>query len=227
MRAYVVSLARRPERLAAFQAHLAKTGLLEFIHLDPFVAFDGAQLDIESLKPRISPSNLSGMTESRLRSIVGCALSHLELWRRIGAQAEPTLIFEDDARLAPGVDASMVASALNRLPSDSDLVWLNDYNYGARAGLGSRLRRKFAGLTGAAVRPRKITFGVMPNVLTTTEAYVVTPAYGRRLVEAIGNDMGAVDRHMQLFNSRAPGRVYQADPPMFGQADRADSDTEA
>lgn len=227
MRAYVVSLAKRPERLAAFQAHLADTGLLEFIGLDPFVAFDGAQLDIESLKPKISPSNLSAMTEGRLRSIVGCALSHLELWRRVGAQTEPTLIFEDDARLAPGIDASMVASALNRLPSGSDMVWLNDYNYGARAGLGYRLRRKVTGLTGGAFRPRKVTFGTMPDVLTTTEAYVITPAYGRRLVEAIQNDMGAVDRHMQLFNSRARGRVYQTDPPLFGQADRADSDTGA
>ena len=227
MRAYVVSLARRPERLAAFQAHLAETGLLEFIGLDPFVAFDGAQLDIESLKPKISPSNLSAMTEGRLRSIVGCALSHLELWRRVGAQTEPMLIFEDDARLAPGIDASMVASALNRLPGDSDMVWLNDYNYGARAGLGYRLRRKLTGLAGEAFRPRKVTFGAMPDVLTTTEAYMVTPAYGRRLVEAIQNDMGAVDRHMQLFNSRARGRVYQADPPLFGQADRADSDTGA
>jgi hypothetical protein len=107
------------------------------------------------------------------------------------------------------------------------MVWLNDYNYGARAGLGYRLRRKVAGLTGRALRPRKVTFASMPDVLTTTEAYVVTPAYGRRLVEGIENDMGAVDRHMQLFNSRARGRVYQADPPLFGQADRADSDTGA
>ena len=227
MRAYVVSLARRPERLAAFQAHLEETGLREFIDLAPFAAFDGAQLDIESLKPKISPSNLSALTEGRLRSIVGCALSHLELWRRVAEQAEPILIFEDDARLAPGIDASMVASALNRLPGDSDMVWLNDYNYGVRAGLGYRLRRKFAGLTGGAFRPRKITFGSMPDVLTTTEAYVITPAYGRRLVGGIENDMGAVDRHMQLFNSRSRGRVYQTDPPLFGQADRADSDTGA
>jgi GR25 family glycosyltransferase involved in LPS biosynthesis len=227
MRAYVVSLARRPERLAAFQAHLEKTGLLDFIDLDPFVAFDGAQLEIESLKPRISPSNLSAMTEARLRSIVGCALSHLELWRRVGAQTEPVLIFEDDARLASGINAQMVASALNRLPGDSDMVWLNDYNYGARAGFGSRLRRKLASVTGAAIETRKVTFGAMPDVLTTTEAYVMTPAYGRRLVEAIEDDIGAVDRHMQLFNGRARGRVYQADPPLFGQADRTDSDTEA
>jgi GR25 family glycosyltransferase involved in LPS biosynthesis len=227
MRAYVVSLAKRPERLAAFQAHLAGTGLLEHIDLEPFVAFDGARLDLESLKPRISPSNLSAMTEGRLRSIVGCALSHLELWRRVGEQTGPVLIFEDDARLAPGVDASMVESALSHLPNDSDLVWLNDYNYGARAGLGYRLRGKLARLTGSAIRPRKVTFGAMPDVLTTTEAYVIAPSYGRRLVEGIENNMGAVDRHMQLFNSRARGRIYQSEPPLFGQADRADSDTGA
>ena len=71
-----------------------------------------------------------------------------------------------------------MASALNRLPGDADMVWLNDYNYGARAGLGYRVRRKLSGLTGAPIQHRKVTFGPMPDVLTTTEAYIITPAYG-------------------------------------------------
>ena len=227
MRGYVVSLARRPERLAAFQSHLAETGLQRCIQVEPFVAFDGSQIDLEPLKHRIAPSNLSTIAEGRLRSIVGCALSHLELWRRIGGQTEPVLIFEDDARLASGIDVSMVASALTRLPNDSDLVWLNDYNYGARAGLAYRVRAKFARMLGLPVRPRRVAFSPMPDVLTTTEAYVIKPAYGRRLLKAIENELGAVDRHMQIFNSQARGRVYQADPPLFGQADRTDSDTAA
>ena len=227
MRAYVVSLAKRPERLAAFQAHLAETGLRAFIDVETFVGFDGSQLDLESLKPRISPSNLVMMSEGKLRGNLGCTLSHLELWRRIGEQAEPMLIMEDDARLESGIDASMVASALERLPNDADLVWLNSYNYGVRAGVGSRLRRKFARLTGAEIPRRKVTFGTMPDVLTTTEAYVIAPACARRLVTAVENDIGAVDRHIQLFNSRTRNRVYQAEPPLFGQADRAVSDTRA
>ena len=222
-----MSLAKRRERLAAFQAHLAETGLRNYLDLEPFDAVDGSQLDLESLRPRIAPWNLEHMVEGRLRGNLGCTLSHLELWRRIGAQSEPILIMEDDARMAAGIDAQMVASALERLPKDADLVWLNDFNYGSRAGFGSRLRRKVGQLTGADIRPRTITFGSMPDVLTTTEAYVVTPAHGRRLVSAIENDIGAVDRHVQLVNSRSRSRVYQAEPPMFGQADRADSDTRA
>ena len=227
MRAYVVSLARRPERLAAFQAHFADTGLSRCIDVQPFVAYDGSQLDIESLKPRISAWNLSNLNEGRLRSIVGCALSHLEVWRRIGEQTEPMIVFEDDARLARGVDESLVASALNSLPPDAELVWLNDYNYAARAdtGVGSRLRKKFAQLTGSDARPGKVTFRSMPDVLTTAEAYAITPAYGRRLVSAIENDIGAIDRHLQLVNNRSQSKVYQTDPPLFGQADRSDSDT--
>src|SRR4051794_13936059 len=116
MRAYVVSLARRPERLAAFQAHFAQTGLAQHIHVQPFVAFDGSQLDIESLKPRISPWNLANLDQGRLRSIVGCAMSHLAVWRLISEQTEPMIVFEDDARLVSGVDSSLVASALARLP---------------------------------------------------------------------------------------------------------------
>ena len=227
MHAYVVSLAKRPERLAEFRAHLAATGLQALIDPELFVGLDGSQLDLESLKPRISPSNLVNMSEGKLRGNLGCTLSHLELWRRIGEQAEPMMIMEDDARLEPGIDASMVASALKRLPKDADLIWLNNYNYGVRAGVGSRLRRKFARLTGAEIPARKVTFGSMPDVLTTTEAYVIAPAYARRLADAVENDIGAVDRHVQLFNSRTRNRVYQSEPPLFGQADRSVSDTRA
>ena len=225
MRAYVVSLARRPERLAAFQAHFAETGLSRCIDAEALVAFDGSQLEIEPLKPRISAWNLANLNESRLRNIVGCALSHLDVWRRIGEQTEPMIVFEDDARLASGIDSSLVASALNNLPHDADLVWLNHYNYAARAGVGSRLRRKFAQLTGSKSRPGKVTFSSMPDMLTTAEAYAITPAYGRRLVSEIENDLGAIDRHLQLVNSRTASKVYQTDPPLFSQADRTDSDT--
>jgi len=227
MRAYVVSLAKRPERLAAFQQHLKETGLEACIDIEPFVAVDGSQLDLESLKPRISPWNLEHMTEGRLRGNLGCTLSHVELWRRVGEQSGPVLIMEDDARLAAGIDAQMVASALERLPADADFVYLNDYNYGVRAGVTARLRRKITHLSGLDMRPRSVTFGAMPDVLATTEAYVVAPAYGRRLSTTIGNELGAVDRQVQLFNSRAQGKVYQAEPPLFGQADRSVSDTKA
>ena len=225
MRAYVVSLARRPERLAAFQAHFAQTGLVRCIDVEPFVAYDGSQLDIEALKPRISAWNLVNLNEARLRSIVGCALSHLAVWRRISEHTEPAIVFEDDARLVPGVDATRVALALKNLPNNAELVWLNDYSYGARAGLGSRLRMKFARLTGSDMQPGKVSFSSMPDVLTTAEAYAITPAYGRRLVSEIENDIGAIDRHMQTVNSRLQCKVYQTDPPLFGQADRSDSDT--
>ena len=104
-----------------------------------------------------------------MRSIVGCALSHLELWRRIAAQQEPMVVFEDDARLAAGVNVDMLASALQRLPRDADLVWLNDYTYGARASIRYRLHRMLLGRP-----PAKVTFSAMPDILTTTEAYVIT-----------------------------------------------------
>jgi GR25 family glycosyltransferase involved in LPS biosynthesis len=137
------------------------------------------------------------------------------------------LILEDDARLSAGVDAQMVASALKSLPTDADFVYLNDYNYGVRAGIEARLRRKITHLSGIEVRARRVTFAAMPDVLATTEAYVVSPAYGRRLSTTIGNELGAVDRQVQLFNGRGQGKVYQAEPPLFGQADRSNSDTRA
>ena len=125
----------------------------------------------------------------------------------------------------PGIDAALVASALKKLPNDAEMVWLNDYSYGARADLGGRLRTKLAQLTGADIRSGKVSFGARPDVLTTAEAYAITPAYARRLISEIENNIGAIDRHMQLVNSRPRSKVYQTEPPLFGQADRSDSDT--
>lgn len=224
MRGYVVSLARRPDRLAAFRAHLADTGLHELLDLEHLVAVDGSTLDLEALKPRISQGNFK-LEERNLRGHLGATMSHLEAWRRISAQPEPMLVLEDDARLASGIDAGTFKDSLRRLPPGFDMVFLNDYNYPLRAGFESRLRNKLSRMTGLALGTGHVRFSAMPDLLSTTEAYIVTPSHSRRLFDAIVNNMGAIDRHIQLANGKGHARVFQTEPPLFGQADRTDSDT--
>jgi GR25 family glycosyltransferase involved in LPS biosynthesis len=233
--AFVISLARRPERLARFQRHFSDVGLATWMRLETLSAVDGRLLVFDdALQARIRPSNLTALDDGRLRGIVGCALSHLEVWRLAALAHRPTFVFEDDARLIDARLAPMVASAIDRMPHDVDLVWLSDYMIDARCTWRYRLRQRLQAVAGATfgsgvvgnwLRPRRVRFAPMPDVLATAEAYLIRPAFAAALYEATRNDLGAADRHLMQFASRSGAGVRQAEPPLFTQSDRSDSDT--
>ena len=123
----------------------------------------------------------------------------------------------------------MVQSALNLLPKNADLVWLNDYNFWARESVKCKivckLSRNFF-LRSFVSSRRSVSFTRMPDVMTTTEAYIVTPKFAKNLYDGIKNNLGATDRHMQLFIAKSLQsnyKIYQSNPALFTQADRADS----
>ncbi|MBP1777768.1 MAG: hypothetical protein H6Q86_3778, partial [candidate division NC10 bacterium] len=86
----VVNLERRPDRLSRFQQQAAREGLTAYRR---FAAVDGRQLCITDAIRHLFRGNDFGYR----RSIIGCALSHLEIWRSL---AQPALILEDDVELA-------------------------------------------------------------------------------------------------------------------------------
>ena len=228
MRAFVISLARRADRLQRFSDHVAAKGLNEVFMFETIEAVDGRGLDLAALQPRIAepsnPRNVMNHPEPQARGILGCALSHLEAWRRISELTSPAAVFEDDARLAEEVNAKMVASAMRQLPSGADLCWLNDCHYDARGGLRFRVRRKLTRYVGALPRPRRVSFTRMPDMMVATDAYVATPDFARQARAAIYGNLGAIDRHMQLFIRQHRCRVYQTYPALF-TTDFTDSDT--
>lgn len=73
--------------------------------------------------------------------------------------------------------------------------------------------------------PATVTFSAAPDLLLSAEAYVLSPAYARILVELNEHDLGAMDRHIQLCHQRTNAKVYQVHPPLFCQANLLDSDT--
>lgn len=231
MRAFVISLPRRADRLASFGEHMKTTGLDRRFTIETIPAVDGLTLNLDEIMPRVASltqrehaRSADKLPERELRGILGCALSHLEAWNRVLTLAEPAVVFEDDARLSAAVDAGMVQSALETLPRDADLCWLNDCHYDARGGLRFRLRRKLAGVVGALPPPRKVRFSPMPDMMVATDAYIVTPSFARRLREKLEHHVGAIDRHMQVFVSQSKARVYQTYPALF-TTDFTDSDT--
>ena len=117
---WVVNLARSPERRAYITAHLRERGL-------PFEivpAVDGQTLTERELAGVYSPDRAIATIGRELTpGEIGCALSHLQLYRRmVRENIDIALILEDDALLHPGL--SSVLARREALPADWELLLL-------------------------------------------------------------------------------------------------------
>jgi len=115
---YVISLERTPQRWRAFEA--ANEGGPTYTRFD---AVDGLKVDPAEL---IS----SGMVASDLSytpGAMGCALSHITLWRACAVADGPITVCEDDAILHPHFQTCAAAAA--DLQPDFDLIlWGWNFN---------------------------------------------------------------------------------------------------
>ncbi len=107
MRAYIINLARSPERRAHMIAQLEKSG----IDYEIVEAVDGRDLDMNN------PQTIAALAPSYRKSSwflptrAGCALSHLSVYRKIVADGpEHALILEDDVTVP--ADLSILLDAL-------------------------------------------------------------------------------------------------------------------
>ena len=101
----VVNLDRRPDRLAAFdQRFRAAAGdeVTDRVRRHP--AVDGQAIE---LTPEVRHL-FRGNDHDYRRGIVGCALSHLDLWRQVAAGDRPAVVFEDDAEPVVGLGGLLV-----------------------------------------------------------------------------------------------------------------------
>jgi len=117
----VINLDRRPDRLQRFQQQAARCGLRGWRR---FAAVDGQALRLTDEIRHLFRDN----DHDYRCGIIGCALSHLHVWRTI---ERPTLILEDDAELAPWL-VPEVQSALDqalRLDPAWDLILLGFHRW--------------------------------------------------------------------------------------------------
>jgi glycosyl transferase, family 25 len=112
MQTYLINLDRSADRLAEFRrinAHLAA--------VERVAAVDGASVDRQQLvNAGIIASDL-GYAPGAL----GCALSHVGLWRMAADHAEPITVAEDDAIFHAQFDR-LAAGIMAMLPANWDLV---------------------------------------------------------------------------------------------------------
>jgi GR25 family glycosyltransferase involved in LPS biosynthesis len=120
----VINLDRRPDRLASFLAGLEK-------HAGPnmarrcrrFPAVDGTTIQMtDDLRLLFRNNDFADR-----RGNIGCALSHLRLWREIAdGSSAACLIFEDDAQVEPGFVDELRATvqAVDSIDADWHIVFL-------------------------------------------------------------------------------------------------------
>jgi GR25 family glycosyltransferase involved in LPS biosynthesis len=114
--AHVINLDARPDRLATFHAAHAT------LAASRWPAVDGRALSLTPELAHLFRRNNYGWK----KSVMGCALSHLGLWRRCAAEADEGaryLIMEDDCVLLPGWERAWAQLAPG-LPADTDVVYL-------------------------------------------------------------------------------------------------------
>jgi len=112
MELFVISLARTPQRLAMFQHNNPK--LMDY-HLFP--AIDGEQLTPSALLA----SGLIDGSAHYSNGALGCALSHISLWKQIAQTNTAATICEDDAILQENF-TEQAARLLADLDDDWDLI---------------------------------------------------------------------------------------------------------
>jgi glycosyl transferase, family 25 len=115
--AYVINLARSPERRAHITAELRKAK----VDYEIITGVDGRDLDLHD-QAIIDPSLFA--RSSWPAGMAGCALSHLRIYQKMIADGLDTaLVLEDDVTLPP--DVGSLADALADHLSGAELVLLN------------------------------------------------------------------------------------------------------
>lgn len=181
--AWVINLARTPERLAAFYKQNAGSG----IAFRRFEAADGRAIDdAEAVRlGLIKPG-----TKWNTRGTIGVALSHRNLWEATAAENRPRIVLEDDAYIRG--DCRTVFTALTAGLAGWDVILLG-YNTDAlvefnvtgdfdMSGLftvkhptPAQLEKFTRARSPVALFPLRHAFGIC--------GYAVSPAGARKLIE--------------------------------------------
>lgn len=111
MKTVVISLARTPERWELFKRHN------DHLEVERFDAWDGRRED------RVALVQMGYIVKGLdyTDGAIGCALSHITLWRRAVAENQPLLILEDDALVHKDF-ARLAKDALSKLPAGWDML---------------------------------------------------------------------------------------------------------
>lgn len=200
---FVINLDRSPDRLASVSEQLREAG----VPFARFPAVDGSRTDRAG--PDVSHWGRHFATDSML----GCALSHMHLWRHVRNEGlRAALIMEDDVRLVPGFVAKLHA-VLREVPPDFDILYLGCFVLCSNQTQNALVGRAVRALTGREVN--RVSERIFrPAWPAGMHCYVVSAQGARKL--AATRASSHID--MQLAATRGLN-LYAATPPLATQAD--------
>jgi glycosyl transferase family 25 len=167
--AYVINLARSPERRAHITHELEKTDL----SFEIVTGVDGRNLDLDD-RTIVAPELLA--KNDFPAGTAGCALSHLQVYRKIIADGhEYAVVLEDDVTL-PADLGSVVDQVIPHM-TGAEVVLLN---YGGKDG-SALAREGSIPLSGSGV----LALPIDVTDLVNTAAYVITRAGCERMSERL------------------------------------------
>jgi glycosyl transferase, family 25 len=208
MRAYVINLARSPERRASITAQLTKYG----VDFEIVQAVDGQELDLEdaAVIASIAPSFLSA--DWFRPTHAACAMSHLNVYRKMLADGlDHALVLEDDV-IVPA-DVSCVADAVAGAMTGAEIALLN-FDSPNVCMMSRRDARKLPG-SRQLVQPVGIT------QLVSAAAYVITREACERMskqalpIRAKADDWDGHCREGRLDNVRCVVPIVVMKDPTF------------
>lgn len=116
--AYVINLARTPERLASFLRQNERSGIA-------FTRFDAADGSAIGEAEAIRLNLIKRGTKWRTPATIGVALSHRNLWEATVAENRPRLVFEDDVFIREDLAAVFPAATAGLGAWDIILIGYN------------------------------------------------------------------------------------------------------
>jgi glycosyl transferase, family 25 len=204
VRAYVINLARSPERRAHMVAELGKTG----VDYEIVQAVDGRELDFDDPRTvaNIEPSVLGGQARDGqgldstllLPNQIACVLSHLHAYRKIlDDGSEYGFVFEDDVILPS--DLGSLADAIAKHLAGAEIVLLNFDSKGT-----CRMTRE-----GSVELPdsRLLVLPIDVTDPVSGAAYIITRQACERMIEQLLPVRAKVDDWAQRYNEGMLDRV--------------------
>lgn len=162
---YVINMDEAKDRLAIAKKQLEEVGL-------GFVRVPGVQggrkevVDARIRQGDVHPTSAVLCS----KGVIGCALSHLDVWRACALGGHGGLVLEDDVLLLPGF-VEKARAALHNVPPDFDILLLG-YNLAEDTPTGSLV----------ATYPRAINSHIIkPSLFYGTYCYVVSPRGAKKL----------------------------------------------
>lgn len=132
---YIINLDRNTSRLVGSMNYYNQSDL-NFVPLQRFSAIDGNNLDLNKIKNIVTPAVYNGLvhideTNTRThdaqltRGMIGCYLSHLELFNKIiKSKYNNGIIFEDDIIINSNIYKNVIKRIDEIFPPDWDIILL-------------------------------------------------------------------------------------------------------